>query len=149
MENLNEINESQYKVDFLIADNYIKFTAELLRLSLFVIGGFGAVVMLMIKGENKLNVFESPIFVILTLTAFVVCVASSLVHRYCATDTLSWYISWLRAEIRQDAVKALKEKKGFYKLLKHSKRALITSEFSFGFGVFFFVIAIINVFIEK
>jgi FtsH-binding integral membrane protein len=144
MENLNEINESQYQADFLISENYIKFTGELLRLSLFVIGGFGAVIMLIIKGENKVNVFESPWLIISTLAAFVLCIASSLAHRYCATDSLSWYISWLRAKKSQDADKALKEKNGFYKLLKYSRITLITSEVSFGFGVFFFVIAIIN-----
>jgi len=52
MPNLKEIEENQYKVDFEISKGYIDFSSELLRLSLLAMGGFGALVLIKIKGEN-------------------------------------------------------------------------------------------------
>lgn len=149
MEKINEIDEAQYKVDLIISDNYIKFSGELLRLSLLAIGGFGTLTILNIKGEDKLHVFANPIFLILSLVCFVICSSAALCHRYYATDTISWYISWLRAEKIKNEIKADKEKKGFYKLLKYSRISLITCEISFGIGVVFFFIAIVHLFICK
>jgi hypothetical protein len=53
MAKLKEIDESQYKVDFDILNGYINFSSELLRLSLFAMGGFGALVLIKIKGKKS------------------------------------------------------------------------------------------------
>jgi hypothetical protein len=73
---------------------------------------------------------------------FVLCAAATLFHRYYASDCMSWYIAWLRAENEGKAEEAKNERKGFHKMLWLSKWSLIFSEFLFGGGVLFFMIAI-------
>ena len=59
---------------------------------------------------------------------------------------MSWYIAWLRAEKKTDHTRAAREREGLHKLLKRSKTSLIISEWLFGGGVLFFVIAIFDLF---
>ena len=105
MEQSNSVDESKYKADFMISENYIKFSSELLRLSLLVIGGFGTLLLTKIKEKECMDIFSQPIFFIIALICFVICSSASLCHRYYATDTMSWYISALRAENKNDKIK--------------------------------------------
>ena len=121
MDSLNEIDESQYKADFMIAEGYIKFSSELLRLSLLAMGGFGALVLIKFKGENKGQLLSEPKYFLLSMIFFGLCAGASLFHRYYASDTMSWYISWLRAVKKNEPAKATREQAGLRRLLKRSR----------------------------
>lgn len=139
----NEIDESQYKADFMISENYIKFSGELLRLSLLAIGGFGTLILTMIKEKSySKDLFPCPMLFILALGCFVFCSAACLFHRYYATDAISWYICLLRAKKSGDVPKIAQERSGFHRMLRLSRNSLILSEISFGLGVFFFFLII-------
>ncbi|MBK8808289.1 MAG: hypothetical protein IPO21_17350 [Bacteroidales bacterium] len=140
----SEIDESRYKADFMISENYIKFSSELLRLSLLAIGGFATLILTKIKDESCVNAFPQPIFFVAALISFVVCSAAALCHRYYATDAMSWYISLLRAESKDDKLKIEKERIGLHKILRFSRLSLIACEVSFGIGVILFFLAILN-----
>jgi hypothetical protein len=145
MPNLKEIEENQYKVDFEISKGYIDFSSELLRLSLLAMGGFGALVLIKIKGENHRDMPEflvHPSIFIVSMILFTLCAGTTLFHRYYASDCLSWYIAWLRADKEGRGEDAKRERKGFHKMLWLSKWSLILSEFLFGGGVLFFIVAI-------
>lgn len=145
MEKKYEIDESQYKADFMICDGYIKFSSELLRLSLLAMGGFGALVLARLKGDGA-NFLERPGFFLTSMAFFALCAGISLFHRFYASDSMSWYVSLLRAEKNGDQIKVEKEKKGLYKFLRRSEISLIISEWLFGAGVLFFIIAIFDSF---
>src|SRR5690606_22418681 len=98
--------------DFAISENFIKFSGELLRLSLLAIGGFGALILLKIQDGDKLDVFPDPKFFVLALVCFVISSGASLVRGYCATDAMSWFISVLRAEDKNDMPEVVNERKG-------------------------------------
>jgi hypothetical protein len=143
MATIYEIDESKYKADFMISENYIKFSSELLRLSLLAIGGFGTLVLTKIKEEHCTVVLQD-IFFIIALLCFVICSGASLCHRYYASDAMSWYICLLRAQNNNNASKIKKERAGLHKILKFSRISLISSEISFGLGVIFFFISILK-----
>lgn len=49
------IDEGEYKADFIISENYIKFSSELLRLSLIAIGAYGTLFIKEIDADDKSN----------------------------------------------------------------------------------------------
>src|SRR5688572_24065663 len=122
MGKIKPLDEALYKPDFEIRNSYIDFSAELLRLSLIAMGGFGALVLA--KIENGQNLIKDPLgnpgFLLISMLLFTLCVASALFHRYFASDCMSWYISGLRAEENGDTAKAKTEYEGYGKMLKRS-----------------------------
>lgn len=46
-------SDNDYKPDIEIMDRYINFSAELLRISLLAIGGFGAIILIKLKSQNN------------------------------------------------------------------------------------------------
>jgi len=145
MNNLNELEESQYKADFMITDGYIKFSSELLRLSLIAMGGFGTLLLIRLKDPNG-QLLEDPKLFLISMVFFALCSAAALFHRFYASDTMSWYVSWLRADKENKTEKAERERKGLRRFLKRSEYSLIASEWLFGGGVLFFILAILNLF---
>ena len=148
MGKLKEIDESQYKVDFEISKGYIDFSSELLRLSLLAMGGFGALALVKIKDEAKTvpAFLQDPLLFLISMGLFALCAGATLFHRYFASDSMSWYIAWLRADAIGDAETSTKERKGFSRMLKLSERSLILSECLFGGAVLFFIIAVFKLF---
>jgi hypothetical protein len=144
MRDLKQLDEGQFKVDFMISEGYIKFSSELLRLSLLAMGGFGTLVLVRLKGENKGpdNFLQHPVLFSISMVFFAFCVGACLFHRYYASDCMSWYIDWLRADQENKHEKAKIQREGFHRMLKRSEKSLIACEFLFGAGVFFFLIAI-------
>jgi len=137
------LDENKYKVDFEISNGYINFSAELLRLSLLAMGGFGGLILTKFEGDGTAHGFlANPILFLISMTFFSLCAGATLFHRYFASDCMSWYVAWLRADSLGNTEKAQKEKKGFYRMLRLSKIALITAECLFGAAVLFFIVAI-------
>ena len=140
MEKLHEIDESQYKVDFMISENYIKFSSELLRLALLALGGFGTIIIGKFDNNLTKEFLLQPSLLIGSLGCFVLTCIFSLFHRYYATDTMSYYVAWLRANKAMNSTNAEKEREDFYSFLKLAERSLIRCEFAFGSGVVLFLI---------
>lgn len=148
MGKINDVDEGQYKVDFEISKGFIDFSSELLRLSLLAMGGFGALALIKIENQDRINptFLQNPLLFLLSMALFALCAGATLFHRYFASDSMSWYIGWLRAESSGNSEKAEREKRGFRRMLKLSGAALICSEVFFGGGVLVFFIAIIKLF---
>ncbi len=145
MDHLKGVDETQFKADFVILEGYIKFSGELLRLSLLALGGFGTLLLIRLKNETGAEFLKHSDFLIVSLISmicFAFCSVACLFHRYHASDSMSWYISWLRAEKENKKEKASTEYRGLKKSFKRSGLALIISQIFFVFGVLFFIIAI-------
>jgi hypothetical protein len=61
---------------------------------------------------------------------------------YFASDSMSWYISYLRAKEKNMPEKAAVEKKGLHRMLHLSTVFLILTEFAFGIAVLLFAVGI-------
>jgi len=97
------IDEDTYKVDLAVVDRYQAFSAELLRLSLLGITGYGFLLsQIVFKGS------ESTLFLhslsnygwLLGLGVFVLGLSSAfaLGHRYFSTDCITHYVRLLRIQ---------------------------------------------------
>ena len=139
------LNESDYKPDFEILDRYLNFASELSRISLLAIGGFGAILLIKLKGENPNAGKENLHFLFISMCFFALCSGFSLFHRFFASDSMSWYISHLRAKSDGDEAQAKHEHIGLHKMLRRSSIFLILTEFTFGVAVCLFAIGIYKI----
>ena len=139
---VTEIRENDYKPDFEIADKYISFSSELLRLSLLAITGIGVLMMYTYETNSTLDltVYEKYWF-LATLLVFALAAGASLAHRFWASESLSFHISYLRKKDQE-------ERKGRNRCLKRSAIFLIISEILFAIAILIFVVAIFQLFIN-
>ena len=133
---MKEINEKDYKPDFELADRYINFSSEILRLSLLAMTGVGALIIFSLEkgATSKLSLSNMNLF-FFSLLFFALAAGASLSHRFFATDSLSYHIAYLRTNSGN-------EKNGRNLRLKLSAIFLIISEFLFAIAVILFVIAV-------
>jgi hypothetical protein len=134
------IHESKYKVDLEILDRYIGFSSEILRISLLAIGGFGALVLA--KFDNSSPDISFSCYLIASMGFFILSSGFALVHRFVATDSMAWYISFLRKIKATRYANAVYQKAGFHKRLNWSRIALIACEVSFIIAVGLFALGI-------
>lgn len=127
-----KLNSESYSVDFEISKRYIEFSSELLRISLLLLSGFGAI---FLKGDLKSFPVEIK-WAIAGIILLLMTICSALFHRYFATDALSYWIAFLR---KND----LNEKRGMISCLKKSNHALIITEILFGLGLIVCMISIL------
>lgn len=139
---MTPLSDDQYKPDFEILDRYLKFSSELLRISLMAMGGFGAILLAKLKHENTHVSLGNLDFLFISICFFGLCSVCSLFHRFYASDCMSWHIAHLRAKNIQNDQKAEREKKGLHKMLHRASISLILAEFAFGIAIFFFAIGI-------
>jgi len=134
--NVLQIDEKDYKPDFEIADKYISFSSELLRLSLLAITGIGALIMYTFDKNSNLHLtlLDKYLF-FATLFFFALASGTALAHRFWASDSLSYHIAYLRKKTQE-------EKVGRRKCLKRSASFLICTEYLFGFAIVIFVYTI-------
>jgi len=138
-----DITENNYKPDFEIADKYINFSSELLRLSLLAITGIGALIMYTFKGDSNLHLtlFDKYRF-FTALIFFSLAAGTSMFHRFYASDSLSYHIAYLRKKTKD-------EKDGRTKALKKAEMFLIITEYLFGIAIVIFGIAILKLLINN
>ena len=136
---MNKIDDNYYQPDFSIADKYINFSSEILRLSLLGISGVATFLSYYLKGDKcnciKIELPEKTVLII-TLFFFTISAGFSLAHRFYATDSLSYLIANLRTQSQN-------EKTGLRKTLKKAENMLIYAEWFFAFGIIAFVFAVI------
>ncbi len=137
------LKEDDYKADFEIAERYIGFSSELLRISLLAIGGYGAMIMYALE-HDALDVVKNAFGFLVSSLMFALSAGVTLAHRFFATDSLSYRVGFLRAKYANDEKRAQKERTGLRQKLKQSERFLIAAEWLFGFGVLFFVLGLLQ-----
>jgi len=137
-------SETDYKPDFEILDRYLNFSSELLRISLLAIGGFGSILLIKLRDEKDHPPLHHLHFLFISICFFALCAALSLFHRFYASDSMSWHISYLRAKADDNEEKANRERKGLHKALRYASRFLILTEYIFGIAVLFFAAGIYN-----
>ncbi len=94
-----------YEADFTVVDKYQSFSAEILRLSLLGIAGYGFLIAnIVLKAPHErafLAEFSKPETVwvlIIGTVALGLSAATALGHRYFATDCITHFVRGLRAE---------------------------------------------------
>jgi hypothetical protein len=120
------MNNIDYEPDFEISKRYIDYSAELLRLSLLAITGI--FYLLFNKDDFKAFLIINSYWIFLILLSFTACCCFALLHRFYATDALSYLIAFLRNNKSE-------EKKGYIRCLKLSERYVIVCQYSFGFAL--------------
>lgn len=148
MKNETKLDENEYKADFAISENYIKFSSELLRLSLLAITAYGIIFMKEIVENNPNFVIRNNNILIVSMLFFFVSTFTSLFHRYYATDAMTWFIQWRRYLKNNELTEAEKERKGLKRMLNRSRFSLIFCEASFALGVLSFIAAVLNVYLK-
>lgn len=138
---METINDCDYKPDFELADKYISFSAELLRLSLLAITGIGTLIMYSLKEKPEIQLTSyDKSWLFITLLFFAFASGGALAHRFWASDSLAYHIAYLRT-------KAPQEKGGRRFCLKLSGYLLIITELLFGVAIIAFVITILQLLI--
>lgn len=143
MKNETKLDENEYKADFAISENYIKFSSELLRLSLLAIFAYSTLFIKEFAEDSNSNFTKNNITLLTSIIFFFLSSSASLFHRYFATDALTWFIQWRRYIKNDELEKAEKERIGLKKMLKKAKYFLILCEVTFASGVLLFLISII------
>jgi len=135
-----ELNDNQFKPDFEIADKYISFSSEIMRISLMGITGIATFLMFCLEKDilNKVPITKlTENLVITSIICLTICTGFCLAHRFFATDSLAYLVANLRKN-------NIDEKKGLRKMLKISAIMLISAELCFAFGIFSFIVAVLN-----
>ena len=135
-----KVPEDSYKADSEACDRYISFSSELLRLSLIAIGGYGTLVTIFLKDKpEKLPALQNSWGLFVSVCLFCICAGCTLVHRFYATDSMGWYIEYLRATISGNNANKIKQHKGLHRKLDVSEWSLIAAEYVFAAAVIFFI----------
>ncbi len=116
-----DVGEERYRADFEILDRYQKFSAELLRLSLLAIGGYGFLMSSVVFSVRMDSAQSALVFLpafhahagLLVSGAVLLglCALTSLAHRYFSTDCMSHHIRRVRL-IQRNLVEADERKQG-------------------------------------
>jgi hypothetical protein len=97
------LNKEAFDLDLKINEGYQSFSAELLRLALLVLGGMAAVwikLYLPADGHAKGMSLINRIIFISSFAATTVAGGEALLHRYTASDSLSFQLTALRRRVR-------------------------------------------------
>jgi len=139
-----QLGDDSFKVDFEITDKYQAFSAELLRLSLLGIAGYGFLLSeVAMKDAATSEFFKSLSNLAYVLGVGVACLGiaagTALAHRFFSTDCLSHQItilrllkrtessSWTEEEKAEDRKRLERERIDQLKDLKRCKLLLIAS----------------------
>lgn len=114
-----------YEPDFEIANKYIDFSSELLKISLTAISGIGALIIFDEKNYTNETIDK---WLFAAICMFSLSIGASLFHRFYATDFMSWHINYLRT-------KDPSEKKGRERCLKFAEKSLIAAEYLFALAI--------------
>ncbi len=129
------MNEHDYKPDFEILDRYVKYSSEILRISMIIIAAMGSVSIL--KENFKIEEFSkcSINSFKLSIVFLAIAILFSLAHRYFATDYMSSHIITLR------------KGGGFNKkLLNLCEFLIVLNAITFAIGTILFLLGLFNMY---
>jgi len=129
------IPKDVYDIDLVVLDRYQSFSAELLRLALLGLAGYGFLVgNIVFKVQAKdgalpyMNAFISswPLLVVGVLT-LALAAMMALGHRYFATDSLTQQVRRLRLRKRLDDLKEQEaERERLEQIIAHESQSLMS-----------------------
>ncbi|SEB98364.1 hypothetical protein [Terriglobus roseus] len=95
------INKEAFELDLKINEGYQGYSAELLRLSLLMIAGLGAVwLKLYVPAAEVTPAQRTSALFALAFTSTALSAGASLLHRYAAADSLAYHLTALRRRSR-------------------------------------------------
>lgn len=137
---MKDLHDSHYQPDFEIADRYMNFSSELLRLSLLGITGLGTLLLLQFREQAPVQFSLSiKTWMLGSILCWSAAASFALAHRYFASDSMAYYIAYLRKG--NDS-----ERDGLEKMLNRSNRYLTLAGVTFGIGVVAFSLAVFSIF---
>ncbi len=120
-----------YEADFAIVDKYQSFSAEILRLSLLGIAGYGFLIAnIVLKAPDErafLAEFSKPETVwalIIGTMALGLSAAAALAHRYYATDCITHFVRSLRAESHKPSTSKADSKRNPGEIIRDEQKSL-------------------------
>jgi hypothetical protein len=96
------LDQRTFEYDLAISERYQAFSAELLRLALFGIGGIGFLLLKLDPGTTdhlsiiRQNLASLRPFLYVSLVSFGVCCAAAVAHRFASADGLAFHLKLLR-----------------------------------------------------
>ncbi len=147
------MKDDQMSADHKIADLYMGFSAELLRLSLIGIGAIGYVLSEGIVEFDKLRSGPAQPFFVAGLVSLVLCACLALAHRYCASESMAFQLSVMRtrqlADAQTDEAKRnaliqewATEKRCWHRRLKWSGHFMFGASMFLGIGIVLVALAL-------
>jgi hypothetical protein len=119
---MEDLKECDYKPDFQIAEGYIKFSSELLRLSLLAVSGMGSFILLTYKEDSHVKLtHDAKSWLFISIILFFLASGFALAHRFYASNSMSYLIAYLRKKTDD-------EKTDYMRILKRAKWALIVTD---------------------
>lgn len=103
------VSADVYKVDLELLDRYNAFAAEVLRLALLGVAGYGFLLTKIVADSvERARLLEraGPVLIWVGLAALAVSAASALAHRYFATDSMAHHVRKLRLRTQFERVQA-------------------------------------------
>jgi ABC-type siderophore export system fused ATPase/permease subunit len=96
-----EINKEAFELDLKINEGYQNYSAELLRLSLLILSGLGAVwIKLYLPEAEHHPAAYTGIILVLAFLSTALAAGAALIHRYTAADSLAYHLTALRRRAR-------------------------------------------------
>lgn len=136
------VPERTMELDLTLLERFQEFSAELLRLSLLGISALGFIVSkVLFPGDEKSSALSAltgakgPLS--FALFFFGLCAAAALVHRYYATDSMSWHLQAMRRYQRGnelDAKAADAETRVRFRRFKVARYSIMVAATSLGLG---------------
>lgn len=104
------INRDAFELDLKINENYQAFSAELLRLDLFVLTGLSALWLKLFMPKDPVPVSRHSLGLLLLLVSIctVLSAGAALIHRYTSSDSLAYHLAALRLRARNRSVEGSK-----------------------------------------
>jgi hypothetical protein len=147
------VPEEKYKVDLELLKLYQAYSAELLRLSLLGIAGYGFLikeVLLTDKASNspfQARLIESGWLLIIGVVMLGASAAAALAHRYLSTDACACIIDFLRRTNTESPASPVhnidRVQKTIHSELKWSGRLLLASACFLALGAFCVVVTFV------
>lgn len=135
------VHEDAYAADVRVIDRYQGYGAELLRLSLLALAGYGFLMKEALGNvaiKNQLAQLKIPL--IAGAVLFGLAALCALMHRGLSSEALAYMITVLRVQNR-DSDRAKREEKCLRRYLKSSGVSLVLAALFLGLGALFFVFA--------
>jgi hypothetical protein len=138
------ITENNYKIELELLDRYIKFSSELLRLSLLCV----AVVGFIITNYNSVfqdNSGQAEYFLIAGILSFAFSSMLAMIHRYIATDAFRFFCYGIRLkESAKETIDQMMDD-NIEEALKSRKIRLNFGPYMKGFSAIFLVVGAISI----
>lgn len=133
------VDEQAYRVDLELQDRYTAYSAEILRLALLGIAGYGFLLKDIVLAEHAPGAFAQRAHEVWPLllggvVCLGICAALALQHRVFATGCVACIVAFLRKNSAGRGVEAEQERNALRTNIKWAARSLQLSALSLALG---------------